>query len=69
MNSLDNQGEGYFALAPQKIIGQFWKYLNDKSNIAFSKREVEHMGAPTYIFNTPFFSEEYMLDTESKVTA
>ena len=69
VNSLDNQGEGYFALAPQKIIGQFWKYLNDKSNIAFSKREVEHMGAPTYIFNTPFFSEEYMLDTESKVTA
>ena len=69
VNSLDKQGAGYFALAPQKVIGQFWKYLLDKNNIAFSKQSVEHMGAPTFIFNTPFFTEEYMLDTEKKVTA
>ena len=69
VNSFPNQGEGYVAFAPEQIVAQFWKYLNDKSNIAFSKREVEHMGAPTYIFNTPFFAEEYMTATESKVVA
>ena len=69
VNEMDNQGEGYVAFAPNAIIAQFWKYLNDKSNIAFSKREVETMGAPTYIFNVPFFAEEYMTATEDQITA
>ena len=69
VNEMDNQGEGYIAFAPNAIIAQFWKYLNDKSNIAFSKREVETMGAPTYIFNVPFFAEEYMTATEDQITA
>lgn len=68
VNELPNQGEGYIAVAPQALVGQFWKYLNKKDNIAFSKREVEKMGKPDWIFNVPFFAEEYMTTDESKVS-
>lgn len=68
VNELPSQGEGYIALGPQKLVGQFWKYLNKKDNIAFSKREIEKMGKPDWIFNVPFFAEEYMSANESKVS-
>lgn len=67
VNGLPNQGAGYIAFAPKKVIGQFWKYLNRKDNIAFSKNEVEGMGRPTSIFNVPFFEEEFMSANESVV--
>ena len=67
VNELPNGGEGYVAYGPQKILGQFWKYLNDKNNIAFSKHEVEGMGVPTHIFNVPFFAEEYMTVNETQI--
>lgn len=67
VNTLDDGGQGYIALCPKEIIAQFWKYLNDKGNIAFSKREVEGMGQPTYLFNVPLFYEEYMSSNEGVI--
>lgn len=69
INSLKNQGQGYVAFGPKQIVGSFWKYIADKSNIAFSQREVEHMGRPSFIFNVPFFAEEYFSGTEALITA
>lgn len=68
VNSLPNQGEGYIALMPKEIRAQLWKYINDKTNIAFTKREVEGMGAPEHIFNIPCFSEDYMTATEALIS-
>lgn len=65
VNSLPNDGQGYVAFMPKEIRAQLWKYLNDKGNIAFSKREVEGMGAPEHIFNVPCFSDDFMTATEA----
>lgn len=67
VNGLENEGEGFIALAPKELRAQFWKYLNSKENISFSKREVEGMGAPTFLFNVPFFYEEYMSNDEGVI--
>lgn len=60
--TLPENGEGYFAIAPKKVIAQFQKYCLDKNNIAFSYQEVQGMGRPMHIFNIPLFPEEYMPD-------
>jgi hypothetical protein len=65
VNSLPNEGQGYVAFMPKEIKAQLWKYLNDKTNIAFTKKEVEGMGAPEHIFNVPCFSDDYMTATEA----
>lgn len=67
VNQLDNDGEGYVALAPLALRAQLWKWLNSKSNMAFTKEAVEGMGKPTYIFNVPFFHEEYMSNNEGVI--
>ena len=64
VNSLPNEGQGYVAFMPKEIKAQLWKYLNDKTNIAFTKKEVEGMGAPEHIFNVPCFSDDYMTANE-----
>lgn len=66
---LENSGEGYIAFAPKQIISQFQKYLKDKENINFSRREIEGMGKPTELLGIPFFHEEFMDNAETKVTA
>lgn len=60
--TLPNNGEGYFAIAPKKVIAQFQKYCLDKNNVVFDYKEVQGMGRPMHIFNIPLFSEEYMPD-------
>ena len=67
VNSLPSDGQGYVAFMPKEIRAQLWKYLNDKGNIAFSKREVEGMGAPEHIFNVPCFSDDFMTATEAVI--
>lgn len=66
--TLDNLGAGYVAFAPKQIISQFQKYLLDKSNVYFSQRQVEGMGAPVELFGVPFFYEEFMSSTEGKIS-
>ena len=58
--NLDDMGAGYVAFAPKQIISQFQKYLLDKNNINFSRRQIEGMGAPTELLGVPFFYEEFM---------
>lgn len=65
--TLPDNGEGYFAIAPKKVIAQFQKYCLDKNNIAFSYNEVQGMGRPMHIFNIPIFSEEYMKTNETAI--
>lgn len=65
--TLPDNGEGYFAIAPKKVIAQFQKYCLDKNNIAFSYQEVQGMGRPMHIFNIPLFAEEYMPENENKL--
>ena len=66
--TLPDNGEGYFAIAPKKVIAQFQKYCLDKNNIAFSYAEVQGMGRPMHIFNIPLFSEEYMNTNETAIS-
>ena len=66
---LEDSGTGYIAFAPKQIISQFQKYLKDKNNISFSRREIEGMGKPTELLGIPFFHEEFMDKAETKVTA
>lgn len=68
VNELDDGGAGFIALCPKQVIAQFWKYLNDKGNIAFTKREVEGMGQPMFLFNVPLFYEEYMSSDEGLIS-
>lgn len=67
VNALPNEGQGYVAFMPKEIKAQFWKYLNEKGNIAFTKREVEGMGSPEHIFNVPCFSDDYMTAAEAVI--
>lgn len=66
--TLPENGEGYFAIAPKKVIAQFQKYCLDKNNIAFSYNEVQGMGRPMHIFNIPLFAEEYMPTDETTIS-
>lgn len=66
--TLPGNGEGYFAIAPKKVIAQFQKYCLDKNNIAFSYNEVQGMGRPMHIFNIPLFAEEYMPTNETVIS-
>lgn len=67
VDSLPDQGQGYIAIGPQKVISQFKKYLKNKDNIAFSKEAIEGMGAPTHLFNIPLFTEKYMSAAETVI--
>ena len=64
--NLDDMGAGYVAFAPKQIISQFQKYLLDKNNINFSRREIEGLGKPTELLGVPFFYEEFM-GTEGQI--
>lgn len=64
---MPNGGQGYVAFAPKEVISQFWKYLNDKNNISFTKQEVEGMGAPVCLFNVPLFYEDFMSSIEAQI--
>ena len=66
-DTLEDDGAGYVAFAPKQIISQFQKYLKDKSNINFSRREIEGMGKPVELLGIPFFSEEFMSSKEAAV--
>jgi len=64
VNSLDEL-DRYVALCPEELRAQFWKYLEDKSNITFTQTEIEGIGAPIRLLNVPLFIDDYLLNNES----
>lgn len=66
--TLPSSGKSAVAFANRTIMGQLDVAAYNKTNIAFSLREIEGYGPITHCAGVPFRMWEQLLDTESAIT-
>lgn len=68
-NALPHRGAGAAWFVNRTVMSQIEKQLYDKSNISYSRREVEGFGPIAYVLGIPVLLWDDILDTETALTA